>query len=583
MCCAGSLAGCLVAALLWSVAPAQATSFTDPAARVFSLSSGTPALGPDIGRLRALPNGDVLFVADLDDDLGAGTLHRLGLDGRIERLAWAGRLTGLAVDRSGTVLVVRRGHTTIEHLDLTTRRRRALIDLVRAGVPRRAVIHGVAFAALGRGRFAVIDGTEVIQVAPETRARRTALKRVVFALAPMSDGAYTAIVDGGLLVRIEPEGRRHVLARDAAGGLATMPDGRVVAGMRSGIAIVDDHGRIERLPWSIASSAVPVEGQPASATPWQPPRSMTVAADGSLILAVESGLRGLVPSGSPRPRVGIVSVAELVTDGRISYVAAPRGTVKLEVFRDGTPVASTVGPSLGTGELRLSAPLAQDLYEVRLRYTGGAAQAVTSGRAGIRTTLTRNELIGALASGDMDLVDRVQLYDCTQPTPASGECLIAMTVTAPWSEGPDSVIRTETPWGRGLVNVGPDGLINVQISEFGLRDAAPTLRTELLRTRPFDRALRAPIVSALNAHATVEVFVGPREDVSIRLRTVAQALDARERWTPSWSLSVKQRATVEAWLDDGHRVYAWIRVTLVRDVGVGFASTIVQQPMRLTR
>jgi hypothetical protein len=64
---------------------------------------------------------------------------------------------------------------------------------------------------------------------------------------------------------------------------------------------------------------------------------------------------------------------------------------------------------------------------------------------------------------------------------------------------------------------------------------------------------------------------------------VGQALDAHQHWAPSWTLSAKQRATVEAWLDDGRPVYAWVRVTLVRDVDVGFASLIVQQPTRLTR
>src|SRR4051794_23386597 len=149
-----TLGACVV--LMAAPAAARAGSFLDPDARLFTLHwPHGPSADP--GRLRALPDGSVIFASPISEDVAAA-LWRLRLDGRIERLAWAGPTVGDAVDRRGNLVLIRPGSTVIERLDLRTRRRSIIADLARAGGSTRPHFSQAALlAGLDDGAVVVSD------------------------------------------------------------------------------------------------------------------------------------------------------------------------------------------------------------------------------------------------------------------------------------------------------------------------------------------------------------------------------------------------------------------------------------------
>ena len=151
-----------------SVATASADSFTDPGSRVFTLH---PRLAngdlDNAGRLRTLPNGDIVFQSGINQRNGiAERAWRLRANGRLEPLA-AGRHTGgWAVASDGAIVALRHKGRTVDRLDSERARWTPLADL-----PRRA--WGVA--ALANGTVIAAGDTEGWLLRPGRRMKEIAL------------------------------------------------------------------------------------------------------------------------------------------------------------------------------------------------------------------------------------------------------------------------------------------------------------------------------------------------------------------------------------------------------------------------
>ena len=431
-------------------------------------------------------------------------------------------------------------------------------------------------AALDDGAIVVSDGTRMYRVT-RSASRRIRLRQTVNSVAPLRHGAFAAVLGSGELVRFGRDGGRRRLARHASPALAAFEGGdRVVTVIEKAPAVVDERGVVKRHPWGSGSE----DGHVAPETSWAEPFSMAVASDGALVMALGGGrLRALVPANSPRARLALLTPSELLASGRIGFAGPPNGTVRLEVLRDGSPVADAQA-SARAGDFRLPAPLPPDLYDVRLnlRDTGAESQA----RIGLRTTVTLNEAHGVLTSSDGDEFGSAgsRADNCRQLGPALVECLVF-----DWSsdhDGTGNYQRREVPWGTARVTVDAAG----QLRSEGLFDGPPPQGPRIFwpNTQAGAARVRLVLASSLAARATVKLSISQADDGGgFNLQAVTRAVAADQSWALTVLASARQASRVRAWLARGLRVVARVEVTLTTELATGPATTVESRTVDVTR
>jgi hypothetical protein len=345
--------------------PARGATWLDPDARGFTLQwRDGPAPGAptrDAGRLRPLPDGSVIFASDLLDPTARPRLWRLRLDGRIGSMAWAGVPLAHAAEARGTVLLIRRGETTIERLRLSPRRRTVVADLA-AAPGFRDFGEAPALAALADGSIAVatLNGAwRVVPGRPITQFPRQLAGAP--ALLVLAGGALAAVLSDGSLATVSAGGAFRGLDVRTVGAVAATGDGRLLTTTadplvpgRVALTVIDPLGATVRLPSAPVTGRPGGDGGTLAETPWQPPRSMAVAADGSFMLLTSGDrLRAAVPADRPRPRVALdPATRATLRHGRVGYRAGAAGRLALELRSGGALITRASGrTSGGAGEL----------------------------------------------------------------------------------------------------------------------------------------------------------------------------------------------------------------------------------------
>lgn len=566
----GAWALALLVALAAAPSAAATGSFLDPGARWFTLQwrdGPLPARG-GYGRLRPLPDGSILFVHD-----GPGpNLWRLRPDGRAEKLAWAGEAAGLTTEGTGTALILPPDGTAVVRLDLAARSRTVVAGL--AGIPgvgRETFQFGAALAVFGDDSIAVSDFSHVWRISRDRAIAPLPFELPVDALAPMSDGSVAVLARNRTLFRMRPDGTHSRLVGHVL-GIGTAPDGRLVLltgdATRKRLAVLDALGHVTT--YRSDASAVPGDGDGAllQQTRWPRVRSITVATDGSLVIATGDGrLRALVPRDSHRPRIAIDprSYASFRT-GRVDYLAGVPGAVALEVRANGR-TADRAGDRTngGLGQLRV-APPSHGRYRLRLRLT--TATAVTDARwvFDARRTLPIPEALRAV-TGRYEAPENDERSYFTH----IGSCLArGRTVRCRvmrLSSREEGRHTTDVPagWARAVLRV--DGTILSSYTPPATLPKPPTLKVSA-PARP--RRLRARVTSSRAGRVTMTAYAfssGARG--LVKFRSIEATLRAGRAWDARLKSSRRQAARLRRWLAQHRTVDAWVTATVVHSTRRG--------------
>lgn len=451
----------------WAAPPARAGSFTDSEARVFTLlDKKSGPLRKRIGRLRALPDGSLLFTRLL----GPGpNLWRLHIDGRLQRLRWAGSVIALATERAGTALLIREGRTVVERVHLDARRRSRVADVARArGFPRQGFSRRALLAALDDGTILASDGRRLWQRGVNGRFGQLPSTGSMTAIAPLADGAFAVTSEGGKATRVAA-GHRRPLAPgwDVEGGLAGFGAGDAVAtslrateGQGPVLTIVRADGSVTRQPWNDDGTLGDGDGVAVGGMHWPTPISMTVAADGSLVFAAKRTIRAVVPPDSSRARIAITQTSyRSFGDGAVNYFAGRGGIVTLRL-RQGTTAVALIRSRTegGEGTLRLSRPPDRGVYDLRLQLRTRSGIAATRAHIDHRVELPLDEgeiaieLQEADSEGDEGGRVGTRVGQCHRSAPLVIGCLLIAFASG--SGAPDG---DQEPVAMAWAELQPDG------------------------------------------------------------------------------------------------------------------------------
>ena len=589
-----------LAAMLAAVVGAPAASagtFRDADARVFTLQWQDDRIGADLGRLRPLPDGGVLFTADRSGP----NLWRLHLDGRLERVSWAGRVVALAVEPAGTALVIRQGRTRIERLQLDSRRRATVGDASRApGVALRSIRRGAYLAALGDGSIAVSDAAKIWRLTPGGRFRRLPSRGYVAGLAPMPGGELLVIAGARATIRSGP--RWGAVARpwddSLSGGMAVTADGVVVTTTASpapALAELHASGAVSRHEWSDAATMGDGDGVGLAGLRWPTPPSMAVTTDGSLLFSTGRRIRAIVPADSPRPRLAFTQgTYESLLHGRVDYHATGAGELRLVLRRKGETVMTAAGEATGgDGTLALPRPPSPGVYDVRLRLTSGPAVSEARARVDLREILPLDEAAGAAAAetsndGDEGGGAGTRVGPCERQAPLVVRCVLLFFETGnDIHEGGDASYVTEVPSALAWAQLERDGGFRTWREELAERPEPPGLRLDVPRRQRFaSDGIRARVTVTADARVTVGGLVRvPGELDEIAFLDVSgeltRQLSAGERWEVVLPVSAREARRIRRWLARGHRVIARLRVEAETDARLAPARHVQTRGSRL--
>jgi hypothetical protein len=544
---------------------ALAGSFLDPGARWFTVQwrDGPLPVHGGYGGLRPLPDGSVLFLRR-----GSGAnLARLRPDGRGERLTWPGEVAGLTTERAGTALVVPAGATTVDRLDLAARTRSTVADLALVGVAGRAFEFGAALAAFGDGSIAVSDHSRIWRITADREIETLPFELPVDALMPMGDGSVAVLARNRALFRMRPDGTHPTLS-DHVVGIGIVPDGRLVllrgSAARKRLTLMDTLGRATTYRSDPSGVLGDGDGARLRQTPWPRVRSITVAADGTLLMATaDDRLRALVPPASPRPRIAIdPRTYATFRTGHVRYLAAVPGTVTLEVRRSGRTVDRARGSTQGgIGGLRV-APPSHGRYRLRLRLR--TATAVTEARwtFDARRALPIGEATPVIVQryeaperGDAGFGTRIG------PCRAAGRTVACRLMRFSTSEDGMSTKDVPAGWARAVLRV--DGTILTRYRSPASLPNAPVITLTVPASA--STGSRARLISSLSGQATLRGVVGangvPR---TVALGPLERALDGGRPWSTRLQPSRRGAATIRRWLAEGRTVTAHVFATIVR-------------------
>jgi hypothetical protein len=371
----------LTVLLLGAAAPtARAGSFLDDDAAVFTLQRAWTGEFPSgVARLRAMPDGGFVFVSPTH----RMRVWRFSLDGRREELPWSGRNENVTVGPDGAIYVMRIRSTLVERLDLRRRRRVPVADLAHArGFPHlREGLSTVTLARDAAGATMVGSGSWLWRVAPNGRITRRRLPGVISQLAFSPAGGFVASLAGGVYA-LDPDGAARPLAQAAAGGrpFAVLADGRILVlndEQQLVPSIVDPvSGTSSALRWSDAETLGDGDGVGLSRERWSSPVSMTVGADGSLLMAAEGGrIWAIVPRDSRRARTAIgQQTYSSLLNGQVHYLAGP-GPLTLEVRAGDRLITRTRSVAPGGSGTLVVPTLPPDAYDLLLSTAGGRLEA----------------------------------------------------------------------------------------------------------------------------------------------------------------------------------------------------------------
>jgi hypothetical protein len=584
------VAALAVVALLVAPSASQAGSFLDPDARMFTLQWRDGPLSVKLndhsGRVRAMPDGSVLFtVGD-----SRPNLWQLGLDGALSRIGWAGTVVALATEPDGGVLIVRRGRTVVERLQLESHRRTVVADLAAApGYSRAALRWGASMIVLDDGSIVVAIRERIWRIAPGGATVRVPLRLMVDALAPLEGGSF-AVLTGSSVVRVDGDGATRPWVADAAVGtpLAATGDGGLAlatTSLQSGVAltVVDALGRAtryERAGTALGSG----DGVPLPGLPWSVPRSMTITTDGSLAMMTQGNkLRAVIPPDSPRPRLAISQTTyEAFSQGRVHYLAGDAGWLELELRRDGKTIARASGSTTGGhGEISLPSAPAPGTYDLRLRLV--TATAITEARAHLDTRVMlplseARRAVGTQRTGDAgdDAGGAgTSVGNCQRLEARTVQCLI---MSFEWYsntyDGGNVTHSSEVPAGFARARLRNDGSVLTDFEPVTPTRAAPTLRLEVPRRQHVgaDPRIRAQVSTPDRVSATVSARVmvsGLRRQRVVH--PISHRLGGREPWNARLRLGPYAKA-VRRWLRSGRHITAFVEATLTVDAGPGPAS-----------
>jgi hypothetical protein len=549
-------------------APARAGSFLDPDARLFTLqwpdgpAAGRPSAGA--GRLRALPDGGMLFSSGLTDETATSGLFRLSQDGRLEPLLAGRPFAAQTVTPTGELVITRHRGTAIERLEPLTGRRTVIADLAPVlGRTRFERLNG-ALAALDDGSFVVSNGPSIWRVsAAGAIARVRGNREDVLALVALPGGGFAAEEPGALL--IAPAGRppRRFFVT-SFGGIAPSGDGRVLTTThdedeRPALTLVDQAGQLTRLPSTAGQAFSDGDGGPLAQAVWSEPRSMVVAADGSLIfIADDDRIRALVPADSPRTRIALAeSTRQTLELGRVGYwTSVGGGALTLEIRAGEHVVARATGTAVaGGGELTLPAP-PPGRYELRLRVANGAGAAEARGDVDIRTALTVPEGREALRDVALRAPGDRRFGPCSQRSPQTVECVVLTTRLAA-----GGVLTRPTALARATI--GADHKVVTTVRRIHSR--LPRISASL-RLLGRDGSVRVRVRSTARARATARVtmvhYAGGRT-VTLRARAHTARILPGRPWEVIVRFSPADAAKVRAWLASEPTIRPTAVVTVV--------------------
>ena len=599
------IAALALIAMATGAGAASAGSFADPDARVFTLVWKTPGHdGPErlAGKLRALPDGSVLFVRGSARPM----LWRLYPDGRLERLGWAGRVLALAVDHDGAPLIVRARRTAIERLDLAARTRSEVADVARApGFSPGGFVAGAFLAVLADRTVVVSDGERVWRFTADRRFERLTGAYPVGGMVALPDGSYV-VLQGEALTSYVPGRAGRSLAPDFefAGGLTALPDGglattarTVLDGRRPTLALVRPDGAVSRFDWSDAATLGRGDGLPLARVPWPTPASMALAADGSLLYSVGSQIRAVVPADSSRPRVAISqSTYQALSEGRVDFFAGTPGTVTLEVLRDGAVVQRAhATATAGDNSLRLRAALPPRRYDLRLRLSTPVATVEARAHVDLRARVPTAEATRAIAptlgsDGDDAGGAGSELERCEHLAPLLVSCVVDEFEWGSNEYDDHETFRyasRSAPVATASGELLRDGRIRTAEQPLAGARSAPELRFALRQRQRLARALRGRVVTEERARAKLSAVVdarrGDRSVASFRVRrSLTRTLSAGRAWRARLRLSPREVRVVRRWLAAGRRVIARVTVEAEVDAAPGVARAIEAAGVRLT-